>query len=411
MSKSVTTHSTIDHLFRHEYAKLVSYLTAKFGGANIDSIEDAVQDSLYKAMQLWSYQDLPPNPGKWLYRTAHNALIDKLRRSAKSVEYDPNNSPIDEAELEIEMEEGIEDEQLKMIFACCHPSMKEHEQIMLSLKLLCGFNNLEIAKALFKAPEAVKKAITRAKQKFKVEIGHLEMPSDLELSQRLNVVLKVLYLIFNNGYSAYDGDEVLKRDVCEDAIRLAGLLYHHPASSRPETKALLAIMCFNFSRFNARTNDAGRLLTMAEQDWSKRDTELIRLGIRFLEESADGNNATNYHFEAGIGFEYAIAKNFNSIDWKSILNIYDALVASYYSPTVALNRLVVLEKVKGPAQALKELENLNEPTLLTNHLYYAIKGEFEQNLNLKSYKETLQQAIDLTANQREKEFLRQKLQS
>ncbi len=409
MQESASIHSTIDHLFRHEYAKIISYLTSKFGASHIDSIEDAVQDTLYKAMRLWSFQDLPKHPGKWLYRTAHNALIDHLRRSSKSVEYNTAYHTDYVEDHDSGFEEGIEDELLKMIFACCHPSMKEHEQIMLSLKLLCGFSNNEIARALFKEHEAVKKALTRAKQKFKTEVGHLEIPSNALMSERLEVVLKVLYLLFNNGYTAYDGDEVLKRDVCEEAIRLTGLLYYHETSRTPETKALLAIMCFNFSRFDTRTDDKGNLLTMANQDWSKWDQEFIRLGVRFLEESADGDNASKYHFEAGIAFEYARAKSFDSIDWNAILQIYTGLQVRYYSPSIALNRLVVFEKVEGAKKAYSELLKLDENQYLKNHLYYAIKADFEEKLELADFRKSLKMAIELTSNKKEKAFLTAKL--
>ena len=409
MSNQNNLNSSIDHLFRHEYAKIVSYLTAKFGAAQIDFIEDAVQDALYKAMQLWSYQDMPPAPGKWLYQTAHNGLIDKLRRNAKSVTYEPAtmNNATEATELP---EDGIlKDEELRMIFACCHPSMKEQEQIMLSLKLLCGFSNLEIARALFKSPDAVKKALTRAKQKFKSEVGHLEIPSKVDLKERMSVVLKVLYLLFNNGYTAYDGKEVLKKDVCEEAIRLTGLLYEHAISNTPETSALLSLMCFNFSRFNAREDAEGNLLTLEQQNWEAWDQALIGLGLRFLEESAVGENISKYHFEAAIAYEYACSKSFESIKWHSILNLYDILSSYYYSPNIALNRLVVFEKVKSAKAALTELNKLSEKSLLSNHLYYAIKGDFEKKLGLTVYAQTLKKAIELTANQKEKAFLREKM--
>ena len=401
----------IDHLFRQEYAKLISYLTAKFGVQNIDNIEDSVQDALYKAMQLWAYQDFPKEPSKWLYKVAHNALIDRLRRDQKLTEYEVDkfqniNISEDEAFAYADLEIGINDEQLKMILACCHPKMKVQEQIMLSLKLLCGFSNIEIAKSLFKKPETVKKAITRAKQKFKTEVGNLELPDKSELNERLEVVLKVIYLLFNKGYASYIGDSVLKKDVCEEAIRLASLLYNNERSNSPSICALLALMCFKFSRFEARVDESGNLLTMVNQDWEKWDREMINWGRFFMEKSAEGSLISKYHLEAGIAYEYAFASSFSTIDWSAILNAYDVLVSRYYSPAIALNRLVVLEKVKGPKMALKNLIGLNEFELTKNHLYYSIKADFEKKLNIKNYKESLKQAILLTTNQKEKAFLK-----
>jgi RNA polymerase sigma-70 factor (ECF subfamily) len=402
-----TSHNTIEHLFRQEYGKLISFLTAKLGSNHIDLIEDAVQDALYKAMQLWSYQETPKEPGKWLYRTAYNSIIDVLRRDSKSVEFNPDILPIEMTSVteEYNMSNNIEDDQLKMIFACCHPSMKEGEQIMLSLKLLCGFSIKEIARALLKEPEAVKKALTRAKQKFKTEIGELVLPNDQDISTRLDSVLKVVYLIFNNGYTAFDGDLVLKKDVCEDAMRLTGMLYENNLTNSPKTKAVFALMCFNFSRFDARVDKTGNLLTLDEQNRKEWDNELIQLGLYFLNQSAEGEELSNYHLEAGIAREYAISESFASINWTAILNIYDLLLNQANNENIALNRMVVLEKIEGPKLALIELNKLDKSNFIKNHLYYSIKGDFEKKLNKSTYKSSLKKAIELTENQKEKEFL------
>ncbi len=407
-----STHTTVDHLFRHEYGKLISFLTAKLGSSHIDIIEDSVQDALYKAMQLWSYQDTPKEPGKWLYRTAYNSIIDVLRRNSKSVEFNPDLLPIEMISVteEYSLPSHIEDEQLKMIFACCHPSMKEGEQIMLSLKLLCGFSNKEISRALLKAPEAVKKALTRAKQKFKTEIGELLLPTNKEITNRIDSVLKVVYLLFNNGYTAFNGETVLKKDVCEDAMRLIGILYENELTNTPKTKAVFALMCFNFSRFDARVDINGNLLTLENQNRDLWDNDLIQLGLLFLNQSASGNEFSNYHLEAGIAREYVISNDFNSINWKNILKIYDILLHNTNNSSVALNRLVVLEKTEGSKLALQEIRQLDESLYLKNHLYYSIKGDFEKKNSKSTYKATLKQAISLTENKKEKEFLRLKIE-
>lgn len=408
MSEKSSINQTIDHLFRHEYGKLTSFLTARFGRTHIDLIEDAVQDALYKAMQLWPYKQVPNDPGKWLYRTAHNSIIDRLRRDKKSIPFEASHFEESAAETIADLEQ-IPDEQLKMIFACCHPDMKEMEQLMLSLKLLCGFSNKEISRSLFKSPEAVKKALTRAKQKFKNEVGELSIPNGAALNERLAGVLRVIYLLFNNGYTAYDGDQLLKKDVCEDAIRLSAMLYQNQQCRTPELCALMALMCFNFSRFDSRIDEAGNMLVMEAQNRDRWDTDLIQLGLRFIRESAVEKNLTNYHIEATIACEYAISNNFDSINWAFILTMYDQLMLQSPNPVVALNRLVIYEKLQGTKKAMEALKNLDDKALQENYLYFSIKGDFEKKLGLKGYKISLERAITLTANEKEKAFLERKM--
>lgn len=396
--------NTIDHLFRNEYVKLTSYLTAKFGASNIDLIEDCIQESLLKAMRLWSFQDLPPDPGKWLYRVSYNKIIDNLRRQSKTVMFNPEIMS-DYINNDFDLDDDLMDNQLKMIFACCHPSMKETDQIMLSLKLLCGFSNKEIAKALLKEPETVKKAITRAKHKFKTEVGDLKIPETIELSQRLNGVLRVIYLLFNSGYTAHSGETLLKKDVCEDALRLAGILYNNKASNSSELQALIALMCFQLSRFDARVNSEGKMLIFEHQDRSLWDEELIELGVNFFRESGIDSNYSEYQFEAAIAREYATSESFEKVNWTNILTIYSALEAKSQNIIHHLNKLVILSKVKGAEKALEQLQLLDDKSLKSNYLYYSIKSNFQKQLGHPEYKENLKIAISLTDNQLEKDFL------
>lgn len=400
---------TVDHLFRKEYGKLVSLLTSKFGTRHIDQIEDSVQDALYKAMTQWGIKDKPSNPSKWLYRVAHNAIIDTLRRANKSEEFHPYHLNNKVAEQEFDSANELNDEQLQMIFACCHPAMNETEQLLLSLKLLCGFSNKEISRALFKEPEAVKRAITRAKAKFKSEIGELVIPQGNELTERLNAVLKVIYLLFNSGYTALEGEELLKKDVCDDAIRLAGMLYNHEECNSSQTKALLALMCFNFSRFDARIDKDQNMLTLDKQDRQKWDTDLIQLGLRFINEANQGETTSQLQLEAAIAREYAIAPSFKQTNWRVILALYDFMLVHYSSVVIQLNRLVVIDQLYGTKRAYDGLQKLKSKSLSKNYLYYSIKGDFEKKLNIEDYKHSLTQAIGLTQNQKEKDFLRKKL--
>ena len=395
---------TIDHLFRNEYAKLTSYLTAKFGASNIDLVEDATQDALLKAMRLWSFKDIPEDPGKWLYRVAHNYMIDVLRKKSRMVMYNREIMD-DDVKDDFSYNEGIEDDQLKMIFACCHPTMKESDQILLSLKLLCGFSNKEISKALLKEEEAIKKAIHRAKTKFKTHVGNLSIPSTNDLSARLDSVLKVIYLLFNSGYTAHSGENLLKKEVCEDALRLAGILHQYKDTNTADLKALISLMCYQLSRFDARVDTEGKLIVFKHQDRSLWDQEIIELGHQFLMQSTNASNYSNYQLEAVIAREYAISTSFEDVNWVNILNIYNVLESRSNNMVYTLNKLVIIQQIEGTQKALNLLLELDDKKLEKNYLYYSILSNFQKDLGLKAYKENLNKAISLTDNLQEKDFL------
>lgn len=405
--------SSLDHLFRHEYSKLVALLAGKYAARNIDLIEDAVQDALLKAMQVWSYHhSIPDNPTAWLYRVANNRLIDLLRRQKFQVDVNHEiflNAGADPALPDFD--QVLPDEMLTMIFACCHPSLAETEQIMLSLKLLGGLSVREIAASLFKKEAAVKKVIYRAKQKFKSKSIELQPPDNTDLAKRLQVVLKVLYLMFNEGYKATEGNQLIKKEICEEAIRLAYLLHQHRFQETPHLNALLALMCFNAARFDTRIDDKGNLLTLAHQQRKKWDQEYIRWGLHFQQLSARGREISEYHLEAGIASLYVTAPSFPETDWPAILLHYDALIQHNPSPVIALNRAVVLGKVEGPEKALAAISELEaRPGLQKHHLLYSIKADLlllqEKH---QSAAALLTRAIDLTGNAIEKRFLRNKL--
>lgn len=402
--------TSIEHLFRREYGKIVSALTKKYTSKNIDLIEDAIQEALYKAMNMWSFKPMPENPSGWLYKVANNYIIDVLRRNSKLVEHEPAEEVSPEIDEQY-LTSGIADDQLKMIFACCHSSLTETEQIMLSLKLLCGFSNLEIGSALMKSEEAVKRAITRAKDKFKTEIGNLEIPNERELPNRFDNVINVLYLLFNEGYKATDGENLIKSDVCAEAIRLALLLQQIKNIDEGKLNALLALMYFNFARFDARTDAEGNLVTLENQERSLWNRDAINLGYYYLYKSSKSKEISNLQLEAAIAGLYVSAASFNETDWQSILNLYDTLIQRNPSPVIKLNRLVVLEKISGTEIALNELMDLANVKSLQNHyLFYSIKASFEKSLgNIDTAKHDYQKAIDLTNNEIEKRFLNSEL--
>lgn len=405
---------SLDHLFRHEYSKIVAYLTARYGAAMIDRIEDAVQDALLRAMQVWGYQQLPKNPSAWIYRVASNRLIDVLRRENRLADFEklPEIGFIPEELKQHSTEENaLSDELLQMIFACCHPSLNPSEQIALSLKLLCGLSIKEIAKSLLKKEAAIKKTVTRGKQKFKNLQDGFVIPEGAALGKRLEIVLKVLYLLFNEGYKATGGDKLIKKDICEEAIRLASMLYQNPYCKTPALNALLALMCFNAARLDARVSGANELLTLADQDRTKWDDEYIQWGIRFLEKATNDSEISAYQLEAGIAGYYVTAPSFSETNWAAILESYNILRQMNPSPVVALNRVVVLEKVQGVAAAMAELAALGKNKALENHyLFYVIKADLlSKTGNLEEAHENLKRAIKLTENIVEIGFLKEKL--
>lgn len=407
-------HNTLDHLFRHEYSKLVAMLTNRYGTSLLDLVEDAVQEALLKASKVWSYQPMPDKPGAWLYRVANNQMIDFLRREKKSVDYETNyaDEGADVKEFELQ-EDVIKDEMLKMIFACCHPSLKVQEQLMLSLKLLCGLSVREIARALLKSEEGTKKAIQRAKQKFKTDIGDLQVPREEEIGERLNAVLQVIYLLFNEGYKATSGEKLMRQDLCEEAIRLAFLMLNEGECNTNELNALISMMLFKAARFPARTDAEGRLLTLEFQDRSLYRKDYVQWAWNFLKRSSDFENTTIYQLEAAISSYYTSATSYEDTNWKQILRLYDALVLHKPSPVVRMSRVVVLSKLEGPAKALECMEEIErEPGALGSRKqsFQALKADLYTQLeNWNKARYHLSIAIREAENQTERRFLVAKL--
>lgn len=402
--------NTLDHLFRQEYTKMVSLFTNRYSSALIDQIEDAVQESLLKAAKLWNSQPVPENPSAWLYRVANNQLIDQLRRQNKSVAYGAHNESEEEAASEFELEEGeLVDGQLRMIFACCHPSIKLQEQLMLSLKLLCGLSVKEIARALLKKEDAAKKAITRAKQKFKAEVGELSVPEGDAINERLEVVLQVIYLLFNEGYKATEGDELIRYELCEEAIRLAFILTNAKDCHTSELNALIAMMLFKAARFPARIGKDGSLLTLEHQDRTLYRDDYIQWGWKFMQESSKAENTSVYQLEAAIASYYTVAASYEKTNWKVIFKLYDGLVKLKPSPVVKMSRVFVMSKVLGAQKALDAMADI-ESEFSEVQSFQALKAELYAEVG--SFEKAifhLKKAINQAQNNTEKKFLEAKL--
>ena len=318
----------VEHFFRHESANLVAVLTRAFGMRRIDLVEDMVQVAMLEAMHAWKQRGIPENPSGWIHRAAKNRVLDALRRektyeqaialSGHSV--DDQASVVD---LWLE-EERISDSLLRMMFVCCHPSLDRKSQIALALKTLCGFSVSEIARGLLLPDETVKKRVQRAKKSLASANMRLELPSDEELTQRLDVVHDVLYLLFNEGYSTSSGTEPIRDDICEEAARLCHLLCESSCSSSA-TKALLALLLFHAARLDARTDETGAVVLLEEQDRTKWDRYLIGAAGCWLAKSKT-DQPTTFHLEAAIAMQHCIAPSVEATDWSAIVHLYGRLL-------------------------------------------------------------------------------------
>lgn len=374
----------VDHLFRRESGRLVSILTRYFGVAHLQLAEDVVQDALLKAMQTWPFIGIPKNPSAWLLQTAKNRGLDQVRRSTLWRGKQEELSPLIEDCLQTALttpaphfEDEIRDSQLKMMFICCHPGLPSDSQVALTLKTLCGFGEREIAAAFLISESAVTKRLVRARQYLRDHDITVELPVAAELTPRVDRVLQVLYLLFNEGYKASHGDSLMRADLCDEAIRLAGLLTTHVIGDRPATHALLALMHFGAARLPTRLDESGGLLVLSEQDRACWDHAKIARGMRFLERSGTGSEAGRYHLEAGIAACHCLAPSFEETDWSRIIQLFDQLLKLDDSPLIALNRAVAVAHMDGPDWGLKALETISDREKLENYyLYHAVRGQF-----------------------------------
>jgi RNA polymerase sigma factor (sigma-70 family) len=408
----------VEHLFRHEGAKMVATLTGIFGVEHLNLAEDVVQEALARALQTWPFYGVPQNPSAWIMRASRNLALDVVRRQKtfrdKEAEIvrlmDRTEASPDQT---VVLDREIGDDRLRMMFVCCHPVVPEEAQVALALNTLCGFSVTEISRAFLTTDAAIAKRLTRAKQKIREEKIPFEIPVGEELTRRLDVVLTSLYLLFNEGYKASSGERLVREDICQEAIRLMNLLVANPAGNRPEAHALLALMLLNAARIPARVDDEGNLLRLQEQDRSKWDQGMIARGMFHFAQSAAGNALTEYHLQAGISAMHCAAKDYKATDWAQILSMYDRLTELDGSPVVALNRAIVIANVDGPQaglDAVKSIEGLEK--LESYYLLYAALGEFEERLNhLKSAAGHFRKALELAELKSEKVFLAKRLKA
>lgn len=389
----------IPGLFRTEYQKIVSVLCYLFGIRHVEIAEDIVSDTFLSATESWSIKGVPDNPTAWLYTVAKNKTKNYLKHNSvfeEKISPEIKNTAPKTDEIEIDLSpKNITDSQLAMIFAVCNPVISNEAQITLALNLLCGFGIQEIADAFITNKDVVYKRIQRAKEKLKEVNVKIEQPSLAQVDARLETVLATLYLLFSEGYYSTSQNTLLRKDLCAEAMRLTFLLIENPATDTPAVNALMALMCFHTSRFEARMNDNGEMILYEDQDETLWNRELIAKGAYFLNQASAGKLLSKYHLEAGIAWWHTQKEDSNK-KWENILSLYNQLLILEYSPVAALNRTYALAKTAGKEKAIAEAEKLK----LTNyHFYYSLLGNLYAGIDsckaLENYEKALGLAVSI----------------
>ncbi|WP_147204729.1 RNA polymerase sigma factor [Segetibacter aerophilus] len=401
----------IPHLFRTEYRKITAVLCKLFGIDHIEVAEDLASETFLLAVETWSYKGLPENPTAWLYYVAKNKAKNHLNRDSiftSKITTDLKLSSQGFEEIEIDLsEKNITDSQLQMLFALCHPSIPTEAQIGLALRILCGFGIDEIADAFLTNKETVNKRLFRAKEKLRQEKVKIEFPRRAEIDKRLDVVLLTLYLLFSEGYYSESEDKVLRKDLCFEAMRITHLLTENEQTNQPKVNALLALMCFHASRFDARKDESGEIILYQDQDETLWNQELVQKGVCFFKEASRGDKLSKYHLEAGIAYWHTI-KTDTKEKWENILQLYNRLLQLQYSPIAALNRTYALSKANGITEAITEAEKLN---LTGNLFYFALLGELYKSVDKQKAKAHFEQAYSLAKTKTDRQVIRKQIEN
>lgn len=362
---------------------MVAMLTRLAGIRHVEVVEDAVQTALMSALTAWTAKGLPEDPGGWLYRVAHNRLIGDLRRESGRLRlldlaaHDPAEDS--EASAPPYFTGEVRDDLLRMIFVCCDDAIPPESRLVLALKTLCGFSTAEIALRLFTSEANVHKRLARARDRLREEPPDVQTPPLETLRSRLPSVYRVIYLLFNEGYLSAHAEQAIRRELCDEAVRLATLLAEHPVGAVPETFALVALMHFHTARLGARLDETGGLLLLEEQDRSLWDRERIQLGARWLERAASGELFSRFHAEAGIAAEHCLAPSFGATRWKEIGDLYAMLESIAPSPLNTLNRAVAVAEWQGADAGLALLEGLAPPAWLAgSYLWDAVLADLHR---------------------------------
>jgi RNA polymerase sigma-70 factor (ECF subfamily) len=404
----------VEHFFRHEFGRLVAVLTRSFGVRRLELVEDVVQTALMQALETWSRRGVPEDPAGWLYRTARNLAIDAWRRDqtlARALPHVAGGTDEEVPPAEVHFADEIGDEPLRLLFVSCHEAVPAESRVAFALRTLCGFSTAEIARGLLTTKANVQKRIERARDRLRELDVELEAPAVPQLRARLDAVLSVIYLLFSQGCHATHADGPIRRDLCDEARRLAKMLADHPVGDVPAVHALLALMCFHAARFDARVALDGGLVLFEEQDRSAWTWSDVREGMDWLARSAAGDELTRYHVEAGIAWEHCRAPTFADTDWRRIADWYDVLDRIAPSPIHALNRAVAEAHLHGPQAGLDRLAAVDPQNVPARYPgWHAVIGEFHFRLGQHSAAERAwQEALRFTSASTDQEFLRCRL--
>ncbi|KAA6459127.1 sigma-70 family RNA polymerase sigma factor [Acidobacteria bacterium AB60] len=408
----------IEHLFRRESGRLVSILSRIFGMRDLALAEDVVQEAFCRALEVWSFRGVPENPSAWLMATAKNKAFDILRRRQTALSFESELAyKIDtESSLAPTIEQffepkAIQDDVLRMMFSCCDPGLKEEAQVALILHILCGFSVSEISEAFVSPHSTIEKRITRSKKVLAACEKLFNITSPQETSLRLRAVHRALYLLFNEGYHGSSQEAAIRADLCREAMRLTSILLTHPQGRTPTTYALAALMSLNSARLPGRVDGSGNLQSISKQDRTKWDRTLISDGMSLLEQSAAGTALSEYHIEAAIASIHVRATDTDQTDWKTIVTLYDRLLALRRSPIVGLNRAIAVAQLEGPERGIRELESIVDRDRLVGYpFYFAALAECELLRGcLGAARDRFRAAASLARNPMERSFFEQRL--
>ncbi len=407
MKETKSYNELLPHLFRQEYAKMTAVLCRHFGLQHIEIAEDIASDTFLKASENWALNGIPKNPTAWLYSVAKNKTKDYFKHISVFETKIKNDLRPDRPRRENGFEfneQIISDSQLAMIFAVCNPANNSESQIALALQVLCGFSVEEIANAFITKIETIKKRLQRARNNLRNDNFKIKTLTQVEIQSRQETVLQTLYLLFNEGYFSKSNNQFIRKELCSEAMRLNLTLIENPLTNTPQANALLALLCFQSSRIEARTNEKGEAILFEEQDKNLWDKSLIEKGNYFLVNATNGNEISKYHLEAGIAYWHTT----DSKDkWKNILQLYNQLILIEYSPITALNRTFAFSKIHGHEKAISEAEKLN---LTENNQYHELLGYLFTKSDIQKAIEHYEQAIKLTKSETEKQTLTKEIE-
>ena len=411
----MSTPQLVEHFFRREYGRLVATLCRRVGVHHIEVVEDAVQSALMAALESWTVAGLPDSPSAWLFRVAHNNVVGELRQRSRRrrilEQYAAEDIDTPENDPRVFQAEEVQDDLLRMLFVCCDEAIPMESQLVLALKTLCGFDIREIALRLFTSEASVYKRLSRTRSRLRELPPRLRALTGEQYSSRLLAVNKILYLLFTEGYLSSHAEMAIRRELCNEAIRLASILAEHPVGRTPETFALLALMHLHAARMTARQDRSGGLLLLEEQDRERWDRQQIHVGLDWLAKSAQGDVFSRYHAEAGIAAEHCLAPSFEETRWDKVAECYASLEQIAPSALHKLNRAVAVAEWQGPAAGLAVLEGFEPPTWLAgSYLWAAVLADLHRRCgNAPTARRHRDAAFQTAPTAAVKELLRRRL--